>query len=80
MEKGYEVFRALEPCASCDLIAMKGSEILRIQVRTANVYYKKDGTKVLGYKKAKDATKTDRFAIVIGKEVVYEDSTSVPKD
>ena len=34
MEKGYEVFRALSPATSCDLIAMKSDEVLRIEVRT----------------------------------------------
>ena len=35
MNKGWEVFRAFSPDASCDLIAMKGGVILRVQVKSA---------------------------------------------
>lgn len=76
MEKGYEVFRAMEPCATCDLIALKGSEVLRVQVRTGNVYHRLDGVTTMYYSNtARDAERTDRFAIVVGKEVIYKDST-----
>jgi hypothetical protein len=35
MKRGYEVFRALSPACSCDLIAMKAGVILRVEVRSA---------------------------------------------
>ncbi len=34
MLRGYEVFRALSPASSCDLLAMGSDGILRIEVRT----------------------------------------------
>lgn len=33
--RGFEVFRALSPTCSCDLIAMKDHNIVRIEVRSA---------------------------------------------
>src|SRR5262249_47266514 len=36
MRKGWEVFRAVSPSASCDLIAVKGEQLLRIQVTKAH--------------------------------------------
>lgn len=34
--KGYEVFRAISPAASCDLIALKNTFTYRIEVRTGS--------------------------------------------
>lgn len=34
--KGYEVFRSVSPTCSCDLIACKPGDLIRIEVRTAN--------------------------------------------
>ena len=36
MEQGYEVFRNVSPCGKTDLIAEKGGEFLRIDVKTGN--------------------------------------------
>jgi predicted nucleic acid-binding Zn ribbon protein len=36
--KGYEVFRALSPSCSCDLIALKNGVASKIEVRTATKY------------------------------------------
>lgn len=38
LRQGYEVFRALSPSASCDLIAMKAGTTYRVQVRTGQRY------------------------------------------
>lgn len=35
MKKGYEVFRAMSPSASCDLLVCKGGKFLRIEAKTA---------------------------------------------
>lgn len=32
LRKGFQVFRAVAPCASCDLIAIRGDTILRVEV------------------------------------------------
>jgi hypothetical protein len=42
LNRGFDVFRAVSPSCSCDLIAMKDGTVLRIEVRTA--YQRKDGT------------------------------------
>ena len=34
MKKGYVVFRALSPACFCDVIAIKGKNTLRVEVRT----------------------------------------------
>lgn len=35
MDLGYHVFRALAPACPCDLIAMRGDDLFRIEVKTA---------------------------------------------
>ena len=32
MLKGYEVYRAISPSSSCDIIALKDSKVLRVEV------------------------------------------------
>jgi hypothetical protein len=32
--KGFEVFRAVDPSASCDLLALKDGVVVRVEVRT----------------------------------------------
>jgi hypothetical protein len=34
MERGFELFRALSPASSCDLIASRGERFFRVEVRT----------------------------------------------
>lgn len=36
LNRGYEVFRALSPSCSCDLVAVRGQYILRIEVKNAH--------------------------------------------
>ena len=52
MKKGFEVFRALSPSCSCDLIAAKKGRLLRVEVRTGQynrqeptIYYKQTDVK-----------------------------------
>jgi hypothetical protein len=42
LENGFEVFRALSPACSCDLIACKNGRTIRVEVRTG--YRNGDGT------------------------------------
>jgi hypothetical protein len=37
LKKGYEVFRAVSPSCSCDLIAHKNGKLLKIEVRTGSI-------------------------------------------
>lgn len=41
LKKGYAVFRSVSPSCSCDLIAMKGKKVLRVEVKSG--YQNKDG-------------------------------------
>ena len=45
--KGYDVFRAVSPSASCDLVVFCGEKLFRIEVRTA-AYKSKNGRLVCG--------------------------------
>ena len=47
--RGFEVFRAVSPSTSCDLIALKHGRCVRIQVRTAKLYHRKDGSERLHF-------------------------------
>ena len=38
MQRGYEVFRSVSAHASCDLIAVKGERMYRVEVRSAHVH------------------------------------------
>lgn len=49
MENGYSVFRALSPSCFCDIIAIKGKETIKIEVRTG---YKSESGKIYYPKRA----------------------------
>lgn len=68
LSKGYEVFRALSPSCSCDLLILKDGKPLRVEVRTGHytmngkLYYPEN--KFIG-------TKYELMAVVTHKEIVY---------
>jgi hypothetical protein len=37
LERGYEVFRAVSAASSCDILAMKGNQYVRVEVRTCYI-------------------------------------------
>lgn len=49
--QGWEVFRALSPASALDLIAIRGDEIRKIDVKTGRRYSPKTGKKYLSNKK-----------------------------
>src|SRR5271166_6211755 len=61
MERRWQVFRAISPDASCDLIIMSGDELKRVQVRTAKV---SATGKVYRHKVPEDAGRQDLYAYV----------------
>ena len=65
--KGYEVFRALSPHASCDLAILRDGKLLRVEVRTG--YENKNGTAW-----ATRNHKADVMAICVPSRIVYEPS------
>lgn len=68
LSRGFEVFRALSPCASCDLIAqLPGKPPVRIEVKT--------GWRDRNGKVCSCPTFPERFdmlAIVLAQEIVYQ--------
>jgi len=58
--KGYEVFRAVSPACSCDLIAQKNGRLTRIEVRTGAL--NKNGS-VCFPKKSRDIDHHDHFSV-----------------
>jgi hypothetical protein len=70
LSKGYEVFRALSPSASCDLLALRNGKVLRVESRTS--VYRRDGTRSAKKPLAKDAGRQDVFAWVLPDRVQYE--------
>lgn len=62
MKRGYTVYRALSPASYSDILAVKGSIILHVEVRTATYYLKEDGSRNLVYGKAKLGNK---FLVIV---------------
>jgi Holliday junction resolvase-like predicted endonuclease len=68
LAKGYEVFVAGSPGASCDLVTLRDGVCLRIEVRTA--YYTADG----GVSYAihpRDRGRQDHYAAILPDRIVY---------
>jgi len=68
LSRGYEVFRAVSPACSCDLIALKGDNKLRIEVRTG---WKANNGKLAFPKNKTGVVRHDHYAVVLLNEVVY---------
>ncbi len=66
LSKGYQVFRALSPCCSCDLAVIKNGRLTRVEVTTG--YISNCGT--LTYP-TKVADKFDILAIKLRSEIRY---------
>lgn len=77
LSKGWEVFRAVSPSCSCDLIMHKDGKLLKVEVRTgcknlkSGVYYP-----------GKGKIRADILAIVLSDGVVYAavDAVSLPPE
>jgi PD-(D/E)XK endonuclease len=70
LTRGWSVFRSVSPNCPCDLIAMRGSKILRVEVRTG---YRNPST---GFLSVNRAGNYDLFAIVDGLSIIYDPSVS----
>ena len=64
MRRGYQVFRALSPGSSCDMLVLKNNEVLRVEV-TKGSRHTKDQTKLWWPKHA-----PERYDII----AVWEDN------
>jgi hypothetical protein len=69
MKKGYEVYRAMSPSSSCDVLARKNEKFYSVEVRTG--YKSLDGSKVTTNRVN---IKADILAIVLHREgeILYQ--------
>lgn len=67
LKRGFHVFRAVSPAASCDLLVMRDGQIWRVEVKTAQ--RSTDGS--LTYDKPRDRARFDVLALMVGSDVVY---------
>ena len=69
MRKGFEVYRALSPASSCDVLAIKGKKVFTFEVRTG--YKSTDGKRITVNRTNQRA---ENLIIVIRgtNEIVYE--------
>ena len=70
LSKGYDVFRALSPHCSCDLVILKNGVPLRIEVRT--VHKKASGEIQKSINKLTGENPTDVYAWVLPDTITYE--------
>jgi len=68
LKKGYDVFRAVSPSSSCDLIVLKDKKLFRVEVTSGWI---RKGKKYSN-KNQRDLNKMDILAIVFKSEIVYE--------
>ena len=66
MKKGYEVFRALSPSCSCDILILKNNKVIKIEVRTGY-----EGEKTFSY--PKNNIKAEQVAVVLHRsnKIIY---------
>jgi hypothetical protein len=77
MNKGYEVFRPIDPCASCDLIALKDGRMSRFQVRSSSRAW--DGRIYRAVSKT-DTGRQDYYAFVVTDAILYEPTLDVTSE
>lgn len=70
LERGYSVFRSVSPSCKCDLVAMKGGVLTRVEVKTA---YMSLGGKIMAPNGDKNEYDVMAYA-VRGHGIVYEPS------
>lgn len=68
LKKGYEVFRALSPQASCDLAILNDGKLLRVEVRTGREAANRQRAFFVKSKKKH----SDILAVVLNHEILYE--------
>lgn len=67
LTKGYEVFRAVTPTGSCDLLALKDRKTFRVEVRAA---YENTETGRIAHSKAR--FRADHYALALATRIVYK--------
>lgn len=67
MNRGDEVFRAMSPSASCDLLILRNGKPLRVEVKTGRKAKSGDGYSFGSI----NQTYFDLLAVVVGDQVIY---------
>lgn len=63
MAEGFQVFRALSPACSCDLVVLVNGRLCRVEVRTGK--HLADGRVTCGFNSLNDAARFDVLAVVM---------------
>jgi hypothetical protein len=71
MRRGFDVYRALSPACPCDLVAIHGNRVLRIEVKSATLYI--NGVISLGKLAPSQVGRCDVLASVTQDGKVYYD-------
>ena len=74
LAKGYEVFRAMSPAASCDLAILRNGTVLRIEVKTG---HKSTYSGAVVWPKI-SRERFDVLALVLSDEILYDPPLSLP--
>lgn len=69
LRRGYDVFRALSPSCSCDLVILKNGRVIRVEVRTGVI---NTGGKIAHAWKEKDRDRSDVLAVVVNGSIIYK--------
>ena len=69
LRRGWEVFRALSPSASCDLLILKNNKMIKLEVRTGYEGLGGGNTKRLTY--PVNNIKTEYIALGLPEKIVY---------
>jgi hypothetical protein len=64
LKRGFEVFRAVSPACSCDLVALRDGQLQRIEVKTGFDYVRKDGGVTMQHSPSRPGNVSDRLVVV----------------
>lgn len=67
IKNGYEVYRALSPSSSCDILALKNGEVKKFEVRTS----RRNKSGAISYPKTNIRAENIIAVILSSKEIVY---------
>lgn len=73
MRCGYDVFRAMSPSSDCDILAVKGEFINKIEVRTGNYYRSFGGVKKVHFSKERTTGKKVIVVTHVDKKIHFID-------
>jgi hypothetical protein len=78
IKRGWHTFRSVTPDSPCDLVAVKGEAVVRVEVKTAREYTKPSGERYVVYPKPSATQRYDVLATVLDGVVTYMPTLPVP--